>query len=68
MIDSGIPTLAGLLVGTDYPATRDDLLRLARSEGADGDVVALLQTLPNQSFNGTWDVHHALHSDLAAAS
>jgi Protein of unknown function (DUF2795) len=67
MIDSGILTLQELLAETDYPATRDDLLRLARYEGADGQLILLLTSLPNRSFNGTWDVRSALEGDLATA-
>lgn len=65
MIDSGILTLRELLRDTDYPATRDDLLRLARYEGADDQLVLLLESLPNRSYNGTWDVRSTLESDLA---
>jgi hypothetical protein len=67
MIDSGILTLAELLADTDYPATRDDLLRLAKYEGADRQLTSLLASLPNRSFNGTWDVRSALEPDLAPA-
>jgi Protein of unknown function (DUF2795) len=65
MIDSGILTLRELLRDTDYPATRDDLLRLARYEGADDQLVLLLESLPDRSYNGTWDVRSTLESDLA---
>jgi len=69
MLETGIPTLAELLSEIDYPATRDDLLRLARRGHADLGTVGSLQSLPNRSFNGAWDVRFALegHGQLAEA-
>jgi hypothetical protein len=67
MIDSGSLTLRELLAETDYPATRDDLLRLARFEGAGGQLISLLEGLPNRSFNGIWDVHSTMERELATA-
>jgi hypothetical protein len=68
MIQTGLAPLAQLLNDVDYPATRDDLVRLGRRGGLDGESAALLQTLPNRSFNGTWDVYYALENDMAVAS
>jgi hypothetical protein len=68
MIDTGLPTFAELLSEIDYPATRDDLVRLAKN--AERGTIARLQTLPNRSFNGAWDVRYALegHGPLAEVS
>jgi hypothetical protein len=70
MIDTGLPTFAELLSEIDYPATRDDLVRLAKRGHAERGTVARLQVLPNRSFNGAWDVRYALegHGHLAEVS
>lgn len=53
------PTLAELLSEIDSPATKDDLLLLARRGRSDQESVQLLEKLPNRSFSGCWDVRGA---------
>jgi hypothetical protein len=36
----------------DYPATRDDLVRRAEDNGADGDVVEALRQIPDREYDG----------------
>ncbi|MGO4104669.1 DUF2795 domain-containing protein [Leifsonia sp. YAF41] len=48
------------LTGIDYPADRDDLVRVASGDGAPTDIVQLLRDLPARSFNGLRDVDVAL--------
>jgi len=52
--------LQKFLGGIDYPARKDDLVRVARSKGADDDVLETLRELPIEQFNGPSDVNEAL--------
>jgi hypothetical protein len=40
------------LSGVDYPVTKQQLLETARSNGADDDVLAALEGLPERDYNG----------------
>lgn len=40
------------LAGVDYPASRDELVKHARSKGADDAVLKHLKKLPNRSYDG----------------
>lgn len=40
------------LGGIDYPASRDDIVERARSNGADDDVLQHLQALPDRQYDG----------------
>lgn len=40
------------LSGVDYPASRDDLVRHAQSQGADQAVLEHLRSMPDRSFDG----------------
>ena len=40
------------LSGVDYPATKDDLLSRAQSEGADENALATLRRLPDRRYDG----------------
>jgi hypothetical protein len=44
------------LKGADYPASRDDLVALAESNGADGEVVRALRGMQAGSFDSPADV------------
>jgi len=44
------------LKGADYPASRDDLVALAESNGADGEVVGALRAMQDRSFDSPADV------------
>jgi len=46
--------------GIDFPAHRQDLVRIARLSGATDDDVQALQALPNRNFSGLTDIRQAL--------
>ena len=49
------------LKGVSYPASKDDLLSAARSNGGSQDVVGALEGLGDQSFDGPDQVMKALN-------
>ena len=48
------------LKGADYPASKEDLLKLAQQNGADEQVRATLQQLPDQQYGSPADVSKAV--------
>ena len=52
------------LKGADYPASRDDLVSLAESNDADGEVVDALRGMDGDSFDGPADVMKGLGGAL----
>jgi hypothetical protein len=48
--------LQKFLKGVDYPASKDDVVRTARDQGADENVVSTLQALPMDRFNSPNDI------------
>jgi hypothetical protein len=48
------------LKGVDYPARKEDLLANAEQQGADDDVRAMLDRLPDQEYETPADVSKAL--------
>ncbi|MFF0223887.1 DUF2795 domain-containing protein [Streptomyces sp. NPDC004629] len=48
------------LKGADYPASRDDLVSLARSNGADDKIVDKLSHAGTRRFDGPNDVQKAV--------
>lgn len=48
------------LKGADYPASLDDLVSLAKHNGADDEVVDKLSSAKSQQFDGPNDVQKAL--------
>jgi hypothetical protein len=50
-----------LLEGVALPATKDELLRHARRESADGPLVALLEALPEREYRSLDEVGEALY-------
>ncbi|MBW8805872.1 MAG: DUF2795 domain-containing protein [Catenulisporales bacterium] len=48
------------LSGVDYPADRETLLRTARENGADDDLVRQLEQLPDRQYSGPDEVTEAL--------
>ena len=44
----------------DYPASRDDLIRIARSDGASPVALDALAGLPNRNFDGRHAIRMAL--------
>ncbi|MEZ3180705.1 DUF2795 domain-containing protein [Streptomyces pimonensis] len=51
------------LRGADYPASRDDLVTLARNNGADDVLVDVLVDAPAGEFDGPDDVQKAVFGD-----
>lgn len=52
--------LQKFLKGVDYPATKNALIENARKMGADENVCASLEGLPDQEFDAPIDVSQAL--------
>ena len=48
------------LKGADYPASKADLLKRAQQNGADDQVRATLEQLPDQQFDSPADVSKAV--------
>ena len=51
---------ATFLEGIDLPANKGDLIEHVRQQGADEDVVATLERLPAQTFEGPFELSRAL--------
>ncbi len=47
------------LRGVDFPARKDDLMRRARENGADGDVLEVIESMPDEEFGNMADVMKA---------
>jgi hypothetical protein len=56
------PEMSRFLGGMEYPATKDDLLREAMRDGLGPADVALLEDLPEQSYNAAWNIRYRLGS------
>ena len=54
------------LDGANYPASPQDLADLAKSNGADDDVVDALSSMPDDSYDGPDAVREALRQACAA--
>ena len=52
--------LQRFLGGIDYPTDKENLVRHARSHGADEDVLRTLRELPMERFNSPNDVSEAV--------
>jgi hypothetical protein len=48
------------LGGIDYPATKDDILRTARENGAGDDVLSALENIEDRSYDGPTGVSEAV--------
>ncbi|MEU9925637.1 DUF2795 domain-containing protein [Streptomyces griseoluteus] len=60
MADLSPIDLQKALKGADYPASRDDLVSVARSNGADDKVVDKLEHAGKRRFDGPNDVQKAV--------
>lgn len=60
MTDINPIQLQKALAGINYPAGRDDVLNVARDNGADDDVITALKDLPDQSYSGPDQVTKAV--------
>lgn len=47
------------LKGTNYPASKDDLVRRAQTNNAPDEVLVMIRHLPSQSFGSPADVMRA---------
>jgi hypothetical protein len=59
---NSIHTLTGMLSVLDFPATRDDILRVARTDFVDRRLERWLESLPEGSYDGAWQVCQTLAS------
>lgn len=48
------------LSGVNYPASKQDLIRKARQEGASQDVLSTLEKMPGEHFDSPNDVSQAI--------
>jgi uncharacterized protein DUF2795 len=48
------------LKGVDYPASKDDIVRTAKKQGADEAIRAALDRLPDQEYRAPADVSEAI--------
>jgi hypothetical protein len=48
------------LSGMDYPADKDEIIDHAKDQGADDDIVQILQQLPEQDYKTAADVSKAI--------
>jgi uncharacterized protein DUF2795 len=55
------------LKGADYPATRDDLVERAESNGADDEIVEALRDAEDDSFDGPDQVMAALKGQVGGS-
>ncbi|SKC42328.1 DUF2795 domain-containing protein [Plantibacter cousiniae (nom. nud.)] len=51
------------LSGVDYPASRDELVRTARDQGAPDDVIEALEQADQDEFDGPTAVSSAVSGD-----
>ncbi|WNZ26048.1 DUF2795 domain-containing protein [Leptolyngbya sp. NK1-12] len=48
------------LKGMNYPASKDDLIDHAEEQGADDDILDLLEQLPDEEYETPTDVNQAV--------
>ncbi|MCW4384932.1 DUF2795 domain-containing protein [Salinibacterium sp. SYSU T00001] len=60
---NSIHSLTGVLSAIEFPATRDDILRLARTDFVDRRLARWLESLPDGSYDGAWQICQALASE-----
>jgi hypothetical protein len=53
------PSIAQNLRGAHFPASKEDLVELARANGAKGDVLHTLENLPGSQYRSVDDVMKA---------
>lgn len=51
------------LKGVQFPATKADLVKKAKMEGANKNIIDMLQNMPGQTFNGPVDVAKAIGAE-----
>ena len=55
-----VQEITKVLKGIDFPAEKDDLVEQARDNGADPEIVELLQEMPEEEFDSMADVMGAV--------
>ncbi|HLI06815.1 MAG TPA: DUF2795 domain-containing protein [Ktedonobacteraceae bacterium] len=60
MADTNPIQIEKFLKGADYPASKEDLIRLAQQNGADERVRVTLQRLPDKQYGSPADVSKAV--------
>jgi uncharacterized protein DUF2795 len=58
--EAGSVNVRKFLGGVEYPATKDDLIDRAGQNGAEDDVLDMLDLLPDMDYNGPGDVTREL--------
>jgi hypothetical protein len=48
------------LKGMNYPASKDDLIEHAEEQGADDEILDLLEQIPDEEYDAPTDVNKAL--------
>ncbi|MEG3437547.1 DUF2795 domain-containing protein [Pannus brasiliensis CCIBt3594] len=48
------------LRGLDYPANKEAILQHAREQGADGELMSLLERLPDRDYERPTDISHEI--------
>jgi hypothetical protein len=48
------------LKGMNYPASKDDLIEHAEGQGADDEILDLLEQIPDEEYDAPTDVNKAL--------
>jgi hypothetical protein len=48
------------LKGVDYPASKQDLLKTAKKQGADQNICSVLEQLPDEEYESPTDVTAAI--------
>ena len=51
------------LKGVDYPANKDELIQAARDEGADDNVIKMLESLPEEQYQTPADLSQAIGAE-----
>jgi len=57
--------MRGYFSGVDYPAHRDDLIRIITQAGAPDDDVRLVQDLPDRNYTGLFDIGQTITPRLS---
>lgn len=52
--------LQKFLKGMEYPASKEDLIKHAKKQGADNKVMETLQQIPDDEYEKPTDVNHAI--------
>ncbi len=51
------------LKGVDYPADKNELIQAAKDEGADENVISMLESLPDEQYQTPADLSQAIGAE-----